>query len=123
MSDRLAELSDLVLDVVDRIPAGRVMTFGAIADYLGRGGPRGVAGVMARHGMEVAWWRVVRVDGTLPPYLMVEAQPHWLIEGTPLRRGLVDVRRAQWQPDLPEPPVSGAPTDHGDPGPAVTGQR
>lgn len=99
MSDPLEELSDLVLDVVDRIPPGRVMTFGAIADHLGRGGPRGVAGVMARHGFEVTWWRVVRADGTLPPYLMVDAQPHWLIEGTPIRRGLVDVRQALWLPD------------------------
>ncbi|WP_029136334.1 MGMT family protein [Nakamurella lactea] len=99
MSDRPEELSDLVIEVVDSIPAGRVMTFGAIADYLGRGGPRGVAGVMARHGPEVAWWRVVRADGTLPPYLMFDAQPHWLIEGTPIRHGIVDVRRALWQPD------------------------
>jgi hypothetical protein len=53
---------------------------------------------MARHGYDVAWWRVVRVDGTLPTYLMINAQPHWIIERTPTRRGLVNVHKALWLP-------------------------
>jgi alkylated DNA nucleotide flippase Atl1 len=96
--DELKDFDEAVLEVVDRIPPGRVMTFGAIAEYLGRGGPRGVGGVMARHGFAVAWWRVVRANGTLPPHLMVDAQPHWLIENTPVRRGLVHVSQAAWWP-------------------------
>jgi alkylated DNA nucleotide flippase Atl1 len=92
----LSEFSAAVLDLVDRIPAGRVMTFGRIAEYLGRGGPRSVAGVMSRYGFDVAWWRVVRADGTLPSYLTVQAQPHWMIEHTPTRDGVVDVMRALW---------------------------
>jgi alkylated DNA nucleotide flippase Atl1 len=84
--------------VVDRIPAGRVMTYGAIAEYLGRGGPRGVGGVMARDGAAVAWWRVVRANGTLPAHLMPDAQEHWFVEGTALRRGIVDVAQAAWWP-------------------------
>ena len=87
-----------VLAVVDRIPAGRVMTYGAIADYVGRGGPRGVGGVMARDGEAVAWWRVVRANGTLPSHLMMDAQEHWYVEGTALRRGIVDVAQAGWYP-------------------------
>lgn len=87
-----------VLDVVDRIPPGRVMTYGAIASYLGRGGPRGVGGVMARDGEAVAWWRVVRANGTLPAHLMMDAQEHWYLEGTALRRGIVDVEQALWWP-------------------------
>jgi alkylated DNA nucleotide flippase Atl1 len=96
--DRLNAFSAAVLDLVDRIPPGRVMTFGAIAEHLGQGGPRGVGGVMARHGYDVAWWRVVRANGTLPTYLMIDAQPHWIIERTPTRRGLVNVRAASWWP-------------------------
>lgn len=103
----LSEFGAAVLDVVDRIPPGRVMTFGGIAEYLGRGGPRGVGGVMARYGFDVAWWRVVRADGTLPSYLIVQAQPHWIIEGTPSRRGGVDVPHALWQPDEGPARVSG----------------
>jgi len=39
-----------VLDVVDAIPAGRVMSYGDIAEYLGEGGPRQVGRVMALWG-------------------------------------------------------------------------
>lgn len=92
------EFSEAVLQVVERIPAGRVMTYGAIAEYLGRGGPRGVGGVMARNGSAVAWWRVVRANGMLPSHLVMNAQEHWEIEGTPLRRGVVDVAQALWFP-------------------------
>ncbi|GAA1888804.1 MGMT family protein [Williamsia serinedens] len=99
MGEAQEEFAALVLDVVDRIPPGRVMTYGDIAEYLHRGGPRGVGGVMAREGAAVAWWRVVRANGTLPAHLVVDAQEHWHIEGTPLRRGVVDVEAARWWPD------------------------
>src|SRR5437763_1750320 len=52
-----------VLDVVDRIPRGRVMTYGDVAEYLGTGSGRTVGTVMSRHGSEVPWWRVVRASG------------------------------------------------------------
>ena len=58
----------LVLDVVDTIPAGRVMSYGDIAEYLDQGSPRLVARVMSTYGgEEVAWWRVLRADGTCAP--------------------------------------------------------
>jgi alkylated DNA nucleotide flippase Atl1 len=90
--------SAAVLDVVDKIPPGRVMTYGSIAEYLGHGGPRGVGNVMARDGLAVAWWRVVRADGTLAAHLMIDAQQHWHVERTPMRRGLVNVSLACWMP-------------------------
>ncbi|OFJ53034.1 MGMT family protein [Mycolicibacterium grossiae] len=99
MSDGHDDFADAVLEVVDDIPPGRVMTYGDIAEFLQRGGPRGVGGVMARDGAAVTWWRVVRANGTLPPHLMIEAQTQWLYEGTPLRRGIVDVAAARWWPD------------------------
>lgn len=95
----LTEFGEAVLAVVERIPPGRVMTYGAIADVVGRGGPRGVGAVMARDGMAVTWWRVVRANGTLPSHLMPDAQEHWFAEGTALRRGIVDVAQAHWYPD------------------------
>lgn len=98
MVEAQEEFAAAVLDVVDRIPPGRVMTYGDIAEYLQRGGPRGVGGVMAREGAAVTWWRVVRANGTLPAHLVVDAQEHWHIEGTPLRRGVVDVEAARWWP-------------------------
>ena len=48
-----SEFADDVLDVVDQIPPGMVMTYGDIAELLGRGGARGVGSVMARYGSDV----------------------------------------------------------------------
>ena len=94
-----AAFTEDVLEIVESIPVGRVLTYGAIADRLGRGGPRGVGGVMARDGHGVPWWRVVRADGSLPPHLMVDAQREWQAEKTPVRRGRVDIAEALWRFD------------------------
>ncbi len=93
------EYVERVLAIVERVPPGRVTTYGAIAGYLGVGGPRQVGQVMALHGGGVPWWRVVRADGSLPPSNADEAHQHHLGEGTPLRSsGKVDLREAYWQP-------------------------
>ena len=89
-----------VLDVVDAIPAGRVMSYGDIAGYLGEGGPRQVGRVMALWGGGVAWWRVIRADGTPPPGHEHAALARYREEATPLRSEespvRVDMRRARW---------------------------
>jgi len=90
-----------VLDVVDSIPPGRVMSYGDIAEYLGDGpGPRQVGRVMAVYGGAVAWWRVIHSDGTPAPGHDSVALKHYLAEGTPLRSARppvrVDMRRARW---------------------------
>lgn len=95
------DFAEAVLSLVESIPAGHVMTYGQIAAVLARGGPRGVGGVMARDGQAVAWWRVVRANGTLPAHLMIDAQEHWRLERTPLVRGVVDVAQARWDPPTP----------------------
>lgn len=97
------EYVEAVLQCVERIPRGRVTTYGAIADMvgerLGRGGPRLVGNVMAQHGGPVPWWRVVRADGTLPPSHQGEGRQCHLEEGTPLRAsGRIDLPAAFWQP-------------------------
>ena len=94
---------EAVLSLVESIPAGRVTTYGLIADAVGQGGPRLVGRTMSLHGGGVPWWRVVRADGSLPPSHDHRARAEYLIEGTPLRRsGAVDLERAVWLP--PENP-------------------
>ena len=88
-----------VLAVVERIPPGRVMSYGAIAEYLGRGGPRQVGAVMSRYGGPVPWHRVVAANGRLVPGHEVEARRRHLAEGTPLRGERVDMRAAAWWPE------------------------
>jgi alkylated DNA nucleotide flippase Atl1 len=79
------------------------MSYGAIAMWVGHGGPRQVGHVMATYGGSVPWWRVVRADGTLPDSHKANARRCYLEEGTPLCGGLatptvVDMAAAAWTP-------------------------
>ena len=94
------DFTERVLELVESVPPGRVVTYGLIADVLGDGGARQVGRVMALEGAAVTWWRVVRANGTLPPHLMTDAQTHWSAERTPVKRGHVDMQRALWHPPV-----------------------
>ena len=99
------EYAELVLRCVEQVPRGRVTTYGAIAEAVGEvaggGGPRQVGSVMASYGGPVAWWRVVRADGSLPPSHDAEARQAYLEEDTPLRpSGNVDLRLAFFHPTV-----------------------
>jgi alkylated DNA nucleotide flippase Atl1 len=97
------EYVERVLRLVERIPEGRVLPYGRVAEVLAGGyGPRYVGRVMSTYGHAVCWWRVPRADGTLPAPLMVEAQAHWAEEGTPVRRGRVAMAEALWDVDADE---------------------
>ena len=91
--------------IVERIPRGRVTTYGAIAEVVGFGGPRRVGRVMSQFGGPVPWWRVVRADGSLPPSHGDEAIARYLDEGTPMRSsGRVHMAAAFWEPDVGREP-------------------
>jgi alkylated DNA nucleotide flippase Atl1 len=96
----LGDYAGRVLDVAEAIPAGRVMSYGDIAEYLGQGGPRQVGRVMALWGGGVAWWRVIHADGSLLAGHERAALARYREEGTPMRQGggtaRVDMRRARW---------------------------
>jgi alkylated DNA nucleotide flippase Atl1 len=92
--------AEAVLDLVERIPRGRVMAYGDIAAALQQGGgPRQVGTVMARWGSDVPWHRVVKSDGGLPAGHEREALRRHRLEGTPLRGDRIDMRAARWWPD------------------------
>ena len=116
MDDELDDYSSRVLDVVDAIPPGQVMSYGDIAEYLEAGGPRRVGRVLASYGGAVAWWRVIHADGTPAPGHDAPALENYLAEGTPLRSAphippgrpvRVDMRRARWS-GAPREPAGGA---------------
>jgi alkylated DNA nucleotide flippase Atl1 len=93
------EYVEAVLSVVERVPPGRVTTYGAIAASVGQGGPRQVGRVMATYGGPVPWWRVVRADGGLPLCDSGEALELHRSEGTALlASGKVDMKSAFWEP-------------------------
>jgi alkylated DNA nucleotide flippase Atl1 len=102
---------EAVLDLAQRIPPGRVMTYGTIAEVVGdqfvadggrrRGGPRQVGQVLARAGGGVPWWRVVNAAGSPPASNLSRALTELQGEHTPLvAAGLrVDLTAALWWPD------------------------
>lgn len=101
------EYLEAVLDLVATIPPGRVMTYGTVAEEvgraLGRGGPRQVGRVMSLAGGDVPWWRVIRASGL--PATCHERRAAELLraEGCPLRGDDDAVRvvlpDALWWPD------------------------
>jgi alkylated DNA nucleotide flippase Atl1 len=84
-----------VLSAVEQIPLGQVASYGDIAELVGRGGPRQVGQVMARHGAAVAWWRVVRADGRPVRGLEAAAWERLSAEGVPKRGDRVDMAVAR----------------------------
>jgi alkylated DNA nucleotide flippase Atl1 len=92
------DFDEAVQAVVRRIPPGRVMSYGDVAEYLGTGGPRQVGAVMSRGGGDLPWWRVIRADGSPPAGHETECLAAQRAEGTPMRDDgtRVDMRRARW---------------------------
>ena len=96
---------EAVLDIVDSIPAGRVMTYGDIAAVLGSRAARVVGQVMAHYGADAPWWRVIRAGGHPPIGHETRALEHYRTEQTPLVTPAqpdaayrVDLGRARWRP-------------------------
>lgn len=94
----LPELADAVLEIVDQVPPGKVVTYGDIGKVVGAG-PRQVGAVMSQYGGLVTWWRVLRADGRPPQCHEGTALEHYRAEGTPLTGTYldrVDLRRARF---------------------------
>jgi alkylated DNA nucleotide flippase Atl1 len=84
VDDGQGSFIERVLEVVDAIPPGSVMTYGDVAATLGSRAARMVGQVMAYYGSDVPWWRVVRASGHPPVDHAQTALQHYRAEGTPL---------------------------------------
>jgi alkylated DNA nucleotide flippase Atl1 len=97
------EYVEAVLSLVERIPPGRVMSYGSVAEWVreltGRGSARVVGNVMARYGSAVPWHRVVAANGRLQPGYEIESRQRLTGEGVPFRGDKVDMTRAAWFPE------------------------
>ena len=89
------DVDEAVFDVVERIPAGRVSTYGAIGRLVGVG-PRRVARALSQGGGAVPWHRVVRADGSVAEPVRVRQLELLAAEGVPTRNGRVDVSAVGW---------------------------
>lgn len=88
-----------VYELVARIPAGRVASYGQLALMLGRPrGARAVGWAMRACPEELPWQRVVREDGSIAPGGLGELRRARLEdEGVPFGAdGRVDMARCRW---------------------------
>ena len=96
-----------ILAIVESIPAGRVMTYGSIADHVEGTSARSVGHALKADGHDVPWWRVVNASGRPAPGVERAAHQHFLEEGTPLETHAdgtysVDLSPAMWPSPEPE---------------------
>lgn len=85
-----------VLACVEAIPAGRVMTYGDVAEFVGLRSARTVGRVLAGDGGSVPWHRVLRADGSLAEHLYTEQRQRLLAEGVRFTGDRVDLARFRW---------------------------
>src|SRR5829696_6810736 len=89
------DVDEAVFDVVERIPPGRVSSYGAIGRLIGVG-PRRVARALASGGGAVPWYRVLRADGSAAEPVRVRQLELLAGEGVPIRNGRVDMSAVSW---------------------------
>jgi alkylated DNA nucleotide flippase Atl1 len=89
-------LAERILQCVEAIPAGRVMTYGDVAEFVGTRAVRMVGRVLSQDGGTVPWHRVVRADGTCAEHLYTEQRQRLLSEGVRFRGDRVDLAGYRW---------------------------
>ena len=90
------EIAKRILDCVESIPSGRVMTYGDVAEYAGAASPRIVGRVLALDDGSVPWHRVLRANGTLAEHLYTEQRQRLLSEGVRFNGHRVDLAQHRW---------------------------
>ncbi len=96
-----SDRANAILALVDAIPIGRVMTYGDVARVLGIPSARVVGQVLAHHGGEVAWHRVVLSSGMVADHLADRQLSLLRSEGVVVQNRRIDLRRARWSPNGP----------------------
>ena len=100
---------ELVRAVIERIPEGRVATYGDIAELSRAPSARLVGRVLAMSHEELPWQRVLRADGTCAPHIADEQLARLRAEGVLSFEGKVDLRQYRWEEAAPQPQKSDQP--------------
>ena len=91
------ELAHRMLDVVARIPAGRVATYGDVAAKAGSASPRLAGFVLSQLADEdTPWHRVLRANGSPAPHIAGEQIRRLQAEKVTVVDGRVDMKRYRW---------------------------
>lgn len=95
MATTTDEQIERVRALVASIPAGRVATYGDIADAAGLSSPRTVGWIMRTDTADLPWHRVVPASGKPTAHLAHRQLARLELEGTPIRGDRVDLSRAR----------------------------
>jgi alkylated DNA nucleotide flippase Atl1 len=96
VTDPVLDVDEAVFDVVDRIPPGRVSTYGAVGRLIGIGPRRVARALSGGGGGAVPWHRVVRADGSVAEPVRVRQLELLAAEGVPMRDGRVVLSAVGW---------------------------
>jgi alkylated DNA nucleotide flippase Atl1 len=102
VDNKTEEYVEAVLQVVESIPPGRVMAYGAIAEWLherfDQHSARRVGTIMSHYGGSVPWHRVVSSSGGLPPGHEEAARALLAAEGVIFAGPRVRMSEYSWSP-------------------------
>ena len=96
MTRAALDVDEAVFDAVDRIPVGRVCTYGGIGRLVGVGPRRVARALSGGGGGAVPWHRVVRADGSCAEHLYSEQRQRLLSEGVRFIGERVDLASCRW---------------------------
>ena len=94
-----------VRTLICAVPAGKVTTYGAVAEAAGLSTPRTVAWILRVDGADLPWFRVIRADGRPAPQVRERQLARLRAEGVPIVDDRVQMRRARHVFDDPAPPA------------------
>jgi len=101
VADNIDDARRQVLQVIHRIPAGKVATYGQIARLAGMPNqPRLVGRILSRlpPGTKLPWHRVINSQGRISNPGAARQRERLEAEGIPLLNGRVRLKDFQWQP-------------------------
>lgn len=81
--------------LIASIPAGRVATYGDIADAVGLSSPRTVGWIMRTDSSDLPWHRVLGASGKPAAHLAHRQIATLELEGVPIKDGRIDMSRAR----------------------------
>jgi len=101
----MSKYMDKVLQIINMVPAGKVVSYGQVA--LMAGTPRGarfVGGVLCFRGDNTPWWRVInnagRISTTCLDHTATTQKEKLRAEGVEVSEKLkIDIERFRWRPE------------------------
>ena len=102
LDDNEADLLARIYTVIAAIPAGRVASYGDIAQYAGlQHGARRIGRVLSQlpADSKLPWWRVVTTQGRITCPTGERARKKLQLDGVLVNQYKVDMRIFRWQPE------------------------